>query len=333
MEIKIDQVSNSDITVVMYHYVRDIKKSFYNNIKGLETKCFIEQIKYLNKNYNIIKMEELIESIENNLKLPSKALLLTFDDGYADHFNNVFPVLKEYSIQGSFYIPAKVVIDNEVLDVNKIHFILASETNTTRIIDDIKKLLCEYKSKFNLESFNYYYKKLAFKNRWDNPNVIFIKRLLQVELNEELRLLIVNYLFEKYVGVKESDFAKKLYVNENQIKTMLNSGMHIGCHGYNHYWWNKLSSIDLEKEIDLSLYFLKNLGVDISKLTSAYPYGSYNQDVKELLEYKKCRVAFTTDLGIANNSYYNRLTMKRLDTNDFPVDSNSPTNKWFKKSK
>jgi peptidoglycan/xylan/chitin deacetylase (PgdA/CDA1 family) len=333
MEIKIDQVSYSDITVVMYHYVRDIKKSSYKNIKGLETKCFIEQIKYLKKNYNIIRIEELIESIEKKIKLPPKALLLTFDDGYADHFKNVFPVLKEFNIQGSFYIPAKAVIYNEVLDVNKLHFILASETNTTKIIDDIKKLLCEYKLKFNLEDFNYYYKKLAFKNRWDNPNVIFIKRLLQVELNEGLRLLIVNYLFKKYVGVKESDFAKKLYVNEDQIKTMLKSGMHIGCHGYNHYWWNRLSSSDLEKEIDLSLHFLKNLGVDISKWTSAYPYGSYNQDVKELLEYKKCRVAFTTDLGIANNSYNNRLTMKRLDTNDIPVDSNSPTNKWFKKSK
>ena len=133
MEIKIDQVSYSDITVIMYHYVREIKKSSYKNIKGLETKYFIEQIKYLHKNYNIIRTEQLIESIQNNLKLPSKALLLTFDDGYADHFNNVFPVLKEYNIQGSFYIPAKVVIDNEVLDVNKIHFILASETNTTRI--------------------------------------------------------------------------------------------------------------------------------------------------------------------------------------------------------
>ena len=47
-----------------------------------------------------------------------------------------------------------------------------------------------------------------------------------------------------------------------EIKIMLKSGMHIGCHGYNHYWWNKLSLSDLEQEIDLSLHFLKNLGLD-----------------------------------------------------------------------
>ena len=333
METKIDQANYSDITVIMYHYVRDIKKSLYKNIKGLETNCFIEQIKYLNKNYNVIRMEELIESMKNNLKLPTKALLLTFDDGYVDHFNNVFPVLEEYNIQGSFYIPAKTVIDHQVLYVNKIHFILASEINSIKIIDDIKKLLYKYKSEFNLEDFNYYYKKLAIKNRWDDKNIIFIKRLLQVELNEDLRLLMVDYLFKKYVRVKESDFAKELYMDSDQIKIMLKSGMHIGCHGYNHYWWNKLSLSDLEKEIDLSLHFLKNLGVDISNWTAAYPYGSYNEEVKELLDYKKCRLAFSTDLGIANNSYKDRLLMKRLDTNDMPVDSNALTNEWFKKSR
>ena len=332
METKIDQVSYSDVTVIMYHYVRGIKNSSYKNIKGLETRYFSEQIKYLCKNYNIIRIEELIESIENNLKLPSKALLLTFDDGYYDHFKNVFPILKEHNVQGSFYIPAKAIIDHKVLDVNKIHFILASQTNYKKIIDDIKELLNKYKFEFNLEDFNYYYKKLAFKNRWDNPNVIFIKRLLQVELNENLRLLMVDYLFKKYVGVSEAEFSKKLYMNKDQIKMMLKSGMHIGCHGYNHYWWNKLNLNELEDEIDLSLDFLKNIGVDISNWTAAYPYGSYNKDVIKLLEFKKCRLAFSTDLGIANNLYDQRLLMKRLDTNDIPTDSNSVINEWFKKS-
>ena len=57
METKTDQANYSDITVIMYHYVRGIKKSLYKNIKGLETNCFIEQIKYLSKNYNIIRIE------------------------------------------------------------------------------------------------------------------------------------------------------------------------------------------------------------------------------------------------------------------------------------
>ena len=37
-------------TTVNYHYVRPIKNSRYPNLKGLEIKEFINQIKYLKKN-------------------------------------------------------------------------------------------------------------------------------------------------------------------------------------------------------------------------------------------------------------------------------------------
>ena len=333
METKIDQVKYSDVTIVNYHYVREINNSSFKKIKGLELNLFIEQIKYFKKYYNIITIEELINSTENKVKLPSKALLLTFDDGYSDHFNNVFPILKKYKIQGSFYIPGKAVKEHKVLDVNKIHFILASKLSVKSIIEDIKMLLIRYKKQYNLKDFNFYYNKLATGARWDSPEIIFIKRLLQVELVEELRLIMVDFLFQKYVNLVEDDFAKSLYLDENQIKIMIKNGMHIGVHGYNHYWWNKLNLDDLEKEIDLSLEFLKSLGQDISNWTAAYPYGSYSKKVEKLLKKKKCSLAFTSENGIANNLFKNKLAMKRLDTNDFPTDQNALTNDWFNKSR
>ena len=57
------------VTVVMYHYVRDLKNSKYPNIKGLDIKLFNEQILYLKKNYNVISMEEFFNAIFENSKL------------------------------------------------------------------------------------------------------------------------------------------------------------------------------------------------------------------------------------------------------------------------
>ena len=108
--------------------------------------------------------------------------------------------------------------------------------------------------------------------------------------------------------------------------------MHIGCHGYNHYWWDKLKFNDLVKEIDSSIEFLISLGVNINNWTAAYPYGSYNKKVLKLLKNKKCSLAFTTELGIANNLLENKFLMKRLDTNDIPIKYNSLTNDWYNKS-
>ncbi len=322
----------SDISVIMYHYVREIKNSQFPEIKGLETELFREQLKFLDKHYSFVTIEEVIDSIYNNYKLPSKPVLLTFDDGYVDHYANVFPILQEFGIQGSFYIPVKAVKDHKMLDVNKIHFILAAVCDKNKIILDIKFLIGKYKFEYNLHDFDYYYKKLAVEWRHDTAEVIFIKRLLQVELAEDVRSEMVDFLFDKYLQVDESEFAKELYLNETQVKEMLKGGMHIGCHGYNHFWWNRLKPKELEKEIDLSLDFLSEMGVDIYNWTAAYPYGSYSDEVEKLLRQKKCRLAFTTEVSLANTSINSSLLMGRLDTNDIPKKSNALPNEWYKKS-
>lgn len=107
----------SKVSIIMYHYVRDLNKSKYPKIKGLDINLFKEQLKYILKYYHVIKMEDLIFSIKNNKNLPDKSLLLTFDDGYIDHFVNVFPILNELGIQGSFFPPAKAITEHKVLDV------------------------------------------------------------------------------------------------------------------------------------------------------------------------------------------------------------------------
>ena len=319
----------SKVTVVMYHYVRNLRGSAYPRIKGLDLNSFNEQIKYFLKNYNVISMEEFINSIDNNVSVPEKSLLLTFDDAYIDHYENVYPILKRNNIQGSFYAPVKALKENLVLDVNKIHFILASTEDYNNIIDDIKGLLKRYQDEYSLKSFEYYYEKLAVANHLDNKDIIFIKRLLQKELIEELRKIFVDYLFEKYLQVEESDFSKKLYMNEEQLSFMNAEGMHIGNHGYNHYWWNALKYDVLKQEIELATDFLKKIGVSMDTLTASYPYGSYCQDSIELLSKMNYKVALTTEVDIGNTLKKSRYIVPRLDTIHLPMNSDSRPNDWY----
>lgn len=317
------------LTVVMYHYVRDLKKSKYPNVKGLDLYLFIEQIKYIQKNYNIISMEEVIYSIENQSKIPSKSLLLTFDDGYSDHYENVLPVLDKYKIQGSFFAPSRVITEKIVLDVNKIHYILAVVKDKTKILNDLKVLIKKYKYQYNLEDFSTYYNKLALKTRFDSKDVIFIKRLLQVELQEELRMIIVDHLFQKYFDLDEEALSDELYLSKDQLKEMNRLGHHIGNHGYNHYWWNALSKDQLLKELDLSTNFLSEIGVDMSNWTACYPYGGFNEQAIDMIKARGCKAAFTTEVDIANLEEKIRFTIPRLDTNDLPKDKDSQVNDWY----
>ncbi len=116
----------SRCAIVMYHYVRDLKYSRYPDIKGLDYFLFKEQLQFLKKNFTVVKVEDIIAAYDLGDKLPDNAVLLTFDDGYIDNFMYAFPMLAQFKMQGVFYIPGKTFRENVLLDVNKIHFILAS---------------------------------------------------------------------------------------------------------------------------------------------------------------------------------------------------------------
>jgi hypothetical protein len=49
-----------ELTIVMYHYVRDLAHSRYPAIKGLDLELFKGQISYLQKHYNFVTVEQVI---------------------------------------------------------------------------------------------------------------------------------------------------------------------------------------------------------------------------------------------------------------------------------
>lgn len=306
--------------IVMYHYVRNLKYSRFPEIKGLDLQFFKKQIQFFKENFNIITMEDVIASYTDNYNLPEKAVLLTFDDGYSDNYLNVFPILKEENIQGSFFIPGKTFVEHQLLDVNKIHFVLAS-TNINNLVQDIFKQLNYYRGKeFDIPSNEELFKKYAKDERFDKKEVIFVKRLLQTVLPEELRNTIASNIFNKYVGLSEEKFAYELYMNYDQIKCMQRAGMYIGMHGYDHYWLGELESQKMQQDIDKSLEVMSEI-INPKLWVMNYPYGSYNDNVINYIQSKGCVLGISTDVRIADLSIDNKYILPRLDTNDFPPKS------------
>ena len=308
------------VRIVMYHYVRAINNSRYSNIKGLDVEDFKKQLDFLQNNYHIIKMEELIDAVENNSSMPDNSLLLTFDDGYIDHFNTVFPILKNRGLQGSFFIPAQTFCDNKLLDVNKIHFILAV-ANIDNLYDEVITQIELYRNKgWEFPTTSILIDKYAKANRFDDAKTIFVKRILQTVLPEELRGIISSNLFKKYVGLSEDVFARELYMNRDQINCMKNAGMYIGLHGYNHYWIGNLTKEEQEKEIMKALNAMEDF-IDHDNWVMNYPYGSYNNDTLEILSKLRCKLALTTTVDTYDVNKYGRYELPRLDTIDFPPRS------------
>lgn len=88
----------------MYHSVGDNGAFF-----SVKEKNFKWQMAYLNKKkYKIIKLSELIKKIKNQEDV-GNAVCLTFDDGFKDNYEIVFPLLKYYSFPATIFVATDFV--------------------------------------------------------------------------------------------------------------------------------------------------------------------------------------------------------------------------------
>lgn len=310
-----------NLHIVMYHYTRDLKHSRYPHIKGLDLPLFREQIEFLKNNFTIVTMEEVIDATQGGTTpLPENALLLTFDDGYIDNYTFALPVLEEAKVQGSFFIPGKTFTTHQLLDVNKIHYILAS-ADIRKLLGDVYERMNHYRGlEFDYPSNEELFAQYAEANRFDGKETIFVKRMLQTVLPERLRNQISSDLFQKYVGVSEEQLAYELYMTEDQIQTMKRHGMFIGIHGYDHYWLGNLPPDQMRQDISKALEVMGEF-IDREQWVMNYPYGDYNQDVLDYIEREGACLGLTTNVEVADLSKHALLELPRLDCNDFPPKS------------
>lgn len=95
------------IPILMYHHVavpppdadairRDLSVSPAN---------FEAQLRYLIENgYQPVTLRDLVMHLQAGQPLPSKPVMLTFDDGFKDQYTNAYPLLRKYGFRATFFI-------------------------------------------------------------------------------------------------------------------------------------------------------------------------------------------------------------------------------------
>lgn len=72
---------------------------------------FDNQINYLNKNYNIISLEEMLKKINSGIELMN-TFVITFDDGLKDNFK-LLNTIKKYKIKPTIFITGYINTNNK----------------------------------------------------------------------------------------------------------------------------------------------------------------------------------------------------------------------------
>ena len=297
----------------MYHYVRPYEKNVY--FPALNFENFKTQINFFQKTGRIIDNEEFVYLLNNKSFNDEPNFLLTFDDGYIDHYNFVYPFLKKKKITGNFYVPTSIWNKKIVLDINKIHLILSRETDHTKLLNNIYKLLDKklekkFKSKIILNKI--------LENKYDKFETVIIKRFLQFMLPSKIRIKILDNLFDKIVNISNTELIQKTYLSVSNAQEMSKNKMHFGSHGENHKNFKLLNHKDQLNEVKNSLNFMNKNKLINAETSLCYPWGEFNSNCKKLFKKLPLQYGITVNPGSINkNSNEPRFFLPRYDTNYF----------------
>jgi peptidoglycan/xylan/chitin deacetylase (PgdA/CDA1 family) len=123
------------IPVLMYHKVSE------STADGLSVpeKVFESHLEYLRENnYQTLSFSDLVNLHETGGKLPSKPVILTFDDAYADFAERALPMIRKFHFRATVFIPVGYMGKINVWDMGSDPIMNAGQIKTIAMNENIE---------------------------------------------------------------------------------------------------------------------------------------------------------------------------------------------------
>jgi len=299
----------------MYHYVRPTDPAL-PYFRHLDLVDFKKQLSYLEEQYGFLSKSDFLHSLETCT--PKPGIVLTFDDGFRDHYKYVLPCLLERGLWGIFYIPTSFYQKGKLLDVHQIHLLIGMHGGEV-VFNALKSLVSENMlSHGNVEEF----RKLTYRDQKNDDYTNLVKRTLNYYISYDHREFVIYELMRRLLH-EDGSLVNNFYMSPMEIRQLQEKGMIVGSHTVNHPVMSKLSKDDQEKEIIQSFNFLEDITGGLSLKTFCYPYGgfySFTKETEMLLEERGCLFSFNVEpKNIDEYDLRNRRqALPRYDCNQFP---------------
>jgi peptidoglycan/xylan/chitin deacetylase (PgdA/CDA1 family) len=98
--LSINTWAKDNAVILLYHHVSHSTPG----VTSVSPETFREHMQYLAEHHQVLPLKEVIETLQNKQPLSDKAVVITFDDGYKNIYNNAHPILKEFSFPYTIFI-------------------------------------------------------------------------------------------------------------------------------------------------------------------------------------------------------------------------------------
>ena len=242
--------------IVVYHGICEKDPLRYNN-SFITRKRFEEHLAFYRKHFHVVS---LADYFEQRFDPDRFNVCITFDDGYANNYKYVFPLLMQYETPAAFFITGirdagRDILWNDFLGIVSKH---GPDVLTYKGAGYRKNPYAQYVSEQGGQRFSNLLREGGFGNK------------------AEMMELLSGLCDFRNMPAEEEYWTQ---LTTEQIATMATSSLvTIGCHGYYHTDLARLTLAEATAEMRRSQEYLQRVsGQTITAI--AFPYGSYTREL------------------------------------------------------
>ena len=251
---------------------------------------FNQQMKYLAKHYNVVSLRRVFAAVEQSAPLPSRAVLITFDDAYHDFTEHAWPILQHYGLTATIFVPTAYPDHPEkAFWWDRLY----------------RAFLKPSRTKLRVEPLGCLQLTASSEERWQNLRKLqnHVKSLPHAEA-----IQLVDETCRKLVGSDE--IVQPSVLNWEQLRKLAGQGVAVAAHTRTHPILTQLSSQQVRQEVSGSQRDLER-EMDNVLPVFCYPDGGNSDEVIEVLRDEGFRLAFGTVDGQNDLAASNLLRLSR----------------------
>ena len=252
---------------------------------------FARQMQYLARHYRVLSAQEVVGKLNAGQEIPSRAVLITFDDGYRDFAEQAWPIMRRLNLPVTVFIATAYPDDpSRIFWWDRLYQGLRHARRTSISINGVGEL------------------PLTDQGEW----IIAFKQVRKhlLSQNDQVTDLVDQLVATLCVTARRGD----ALLNWDEIRQLAAEGVTFAAHTRTHPFLSRLTPSQVHEEVsgalaDLALELAPPLPI------LCYPDGhpdTFSDDVMDVLRQLGIVAAFTMIRGINQIGKVSPLALRRL---------------------